>query len=170
MPSSRGPPKASPLSLSRTRRYRGRSPLGEAMASSLLDVKAGEAPDHDVLLEAGDVLLDQILDRGLVVAYPQLLHQAVVLVEGVDLALHDLGDLRRRLALRFEALGVDLSLRVQHVLGNVFGIDPARLGGGDMDRQLPRQLPEVVALGHEVGLTVDLHQDADLGRGGAGAG
>src|SRR2546429_587567 len=55
-----------------------------------LDCEASEAADRDVLLELGDVLLDQVFDRGLGLADPGLLEQHAFLVEVRQPALDDL--------------------------------------------------------------------------------
>src|SRR3712207_2249184 len=152
--------RASPDSLSRTRLNAGatRSPR------LLADGEAGEAADADVLAGLRGDLVLQLLDRLALV----LVLVDVLLVEEDDL-LHPLA----QLALddpRADVLGLvggllleDLRLavaggRVDVVLG-----DELRVGGGDVQCDVPREGGEVVVARDEVRLAVDLDEHADLG-------
>src|SRR4029077_3819193 len=59
---------------------------------------------------------------------------------------------------------VDVALLDQHLVGYVVARHPARARGGNLQRELLGELPEVLAFGDEVGLAVDLDQHADLWR------
>src|ERR1700737_1647580 len=103
MPKPCSPMRASPLSLRRTRQYLGASAAPVAIASALglaftggdVDLRrlpppeAGEPGDDDVLLQLDGGLVDQVLDLLLLVLGPLLLHQAVLLEIGVELAFGD---------------------------------------------------------------------------------
>src|SRR5688572_20304850 len=99
MPKVFSPRSASPESFSRMRRKdaflvpgtRSFSPGGRARRGAdamlllrargldlLADLEAGEAPDHDVLLDGRDLLRDELADRDLGVLHEGLLEQAEV--------------------------------------------------------------------------------------------
>src|SRR3954469_19474639 len=190
-PYSSGPIRASPESFRRTRskaggalscaptssraisrRARDAGPHRQAAVkarrrpSSLgAHLEAGEAADHDVLAGLGGGRGAELLDRlpaVLVGIHVRLVEQHVLLE---PLAPAALDDLRARL------LGLVLSLLLEDpllglaqlgrdlVLGHVL-----RRRGGDVQRDVTRELLEVGVLRDEVGLAVDLHEHADLAR------
>src|SRR5580765_8120815 len=87
------------------RRYRAATE-----ASVLTENEPAEAPHLDVLARLGDRILDDGLDRALVVADVRLLEQADFGIELVELAGHDLVDHLCRLALPFPLRPDDLAL------------------------------------------------------------
>src|SRR3954451_19346412 len=129
--------------------------------------EAGEAPDHDVLARgAGEVRAD-LLDRLLVVLVlvdVRLVEQHDVVHPGLELALGDLGadvlGLVSRLLLEDAQLGV-LGLLRDLLLGDVLHLRR----GGDVHRDVTREVLEVVVAGDEVRVAVDLDEHADLAVG-----
>ncbi len=110
--------------------------------------------------------LADLLDRlGLVLVRVDvdLLGQHDLLEPLVELAGRDLLADVLRLALGLGLLDEDAQLGVLLVLGHVVLVDvlDAR-GGGDVHRDVPGERDEVVVAGDEVGVAVDLDQDADL--------
>src|SRR5438552_18336867 len=104
MPWPASPASCSPLSLSRIR-------CGDpATPSPLAEAVANEPAHANVLAGLGGGLGDQIGDLELVVADVRLIEQTHFRVEAVELAVHDLVDHVRRLALGLELRGVDLAL------------------------------------------------------------
>src|SRR5215470_13691982 len=96
------------------RRYRA------AMAASVLaENEPAEASHLDVLAGLGDRILDDGLDRALVVPDVRLLEQADLRIELVELAGHDLVDHLRRLALALHLRAEDLPLLLDSLRRNV---------------------------------------------------
>src|SRR5215212_5938445 len=167
-----GPISASPESFSNTRRKAGLpfpapgSDTRETYLSGCLlpDPEAREPPDHDVLARLGRDLRAQVLDRAAVVT----VRVDVLLMQEHDLlqplAHPPLGDLLAYLG-RLGVVGLLLEdsqlagtlVLVDLILGHV-----ARRRGGDVHRDLAREVDELLVTGHEVGLAIDLHQRADL--------
>src|SRR5260370_40858262 len=112
----------------------------------LLDAKPAEPADRDVLLHPGARLGDEVADAHGRVADVLLVEQAVVLEERLDLAGHDPVDDLGGLALLLGLVPVDLPLLLEKVGRNLVPADPAGPGGRDMEREVPSQDPEVVAL------------------------
>src|SRR5262245_49540814 len=137
MPDPAGGENASPESLRRTRWYSvlparsvtfaARSLLVEASALVGLSKLVSDEPPHGNLLpDLGAGLVEQLLDRLGVVLHEGLLEQDVVLVEGLELPLHDLVDHVVRLA-GLLRLGARISLLLRdHVLRNVLAVQPPR--------------------------------------------
>src|SRR5213075_607490 len=86
----------------------------------------------------------------------------LALVEVVELALDGLLDHLRRLLLVTRLRRENGPLPVQYVLRNVLAPKIARLRGRDVDRDLMRQMTELVIPGHEVTLAVQLDEHAQL--------
>src|SRR5215211_4707382 len=125
------------------------------------DLEPREATQHQLLADLGRVVVEQVLDGLLVVADVGLFEQDDLLVVVLELAVDDLLDDVVRLALRLA--GVDLTLAVGHVVGHVVARHVPRVGHGDVQGDLMGQALELVGLGHEVGLAVELDQHAELG-------
>src|SRR4051812_481565 len=133
----------------------------------LADGEADEPLDDDVLARLGREVGAQLLDRLAVVLVAVdvlLVEQDDVLVPGLELALDDLGpDVLRLvggLLLEDPGLGVLVGLR------DLLLVDVLRLrGGGDVQREVLGELDEVVVLGDEVGVALDLDEHADLAGG-----
>ena len=54
---------------------------------------------------------------------------------------------------------------VERLAGHVLFADVLGVGGGDVHGDIVHQLLEIVGAGHEIGLAVDFHQDAELAAG-----
>src|SRR6202171_6438553 len=175
MPKPCSPMRASPLSFRRTRQYLGASAAPVAIAAALGlaftggEIARGRLPHpetrepgyDDVLFELNGGLVDEVLDFLLVVLGPLLLHQAVLLEVGVELALGDLfGD--RLLPLLVGLGDSNVSLAPDHRLRHLLSPNITWRPAGDLDRELAGQLPEDVIAGHEVRLAVDLDHGCDL--------
>ena len=95
----------------------------------------------------------------------RLVEQADVLEPLLELAVDDL--LADRLGLLLDRLvGEKRGLRSGQDLGrDRVGVDVLRMHPGDLDGQVPDELLELVGAGDEVGLAVDLDQDADPATG-----
>src|SRR5215216_4082302 len=159
VPYSRSPISASPDSLRRIR-----SKAGRFTGALRPDGEAREAADHDVLAGGPGELGAELLDR-----------LAVVLV-GVDVLLLEQHDLLHPLAqLALGDLGADVLRLVGGLLledaqlGLLVGLRDLLLGDvadrrrrGDVQCDLAGERDEVVVAGDEVGVAVDLDEDADL--------
>src|SRR5512132_4618967 len=126
------------------------------------DLEPREAAEHQLLADLGRVAVEQVLDGLLVVADVRLVEQDDLLVVVLELALDDALDDVVGLALGL--LGVDLPLLGEDVLRHLLAPDVARVGHGDVEGDLVGQALELVGLGHEVGLAVELDQHTQLGR------
>src|SRR5512132_3289177 len=120
-------------------------------------------PAHGHLLpDLGRHLVEELLDRLRVVLHVRLVEQDRLCVERLQLALDDLGDhvvgLAHLPGLRLE----DASLGRELVRGDLVAADVlGRRGARDVERQVPGELLELVRVGDEVRLAVDLHHRAD---------
>src|ERR1700737_3690814 len=174
MPKPCSPMRASPLSFRGRRQYLGapaapvpRPPPGLAVPRGVIAPARPPPPEtrepgyDDVLFELDGGLVDEVLDFLLVVLGPLLLHQAVLLEVGVELALGDLfGD---RLLTLLVGLGdSNVSLAPDHRLRHLLSPNITWRPAGDLDRELAGQLPEDVIAGHEVRLAVDPDHGCDL--------
>src|SRR5262249_4088116 len=177
------PTNASPESFRSTRRYTGTP--GAPSSTARLAVSTVAAPPGPLpcSLTPGSGLLAQLVadepadDHVLAHLRGDLLHQVVdalgplpdvglvqehgLLVEGVEHAVHDLVQHVLRLAHLAGALGVDLPLALDDVLGDLVPGDPARRLGRDLHGDLKGELVDLLRPRDEVGLAVDLDQDAD---------
>src|SRR6201999_2243046 len=61
--------------------------------------------------------------------------------------------------------GIDLLLTLHVLGGDIFPADVARIGGGDVHRDVLEQLLEVLSAGNEIALAVELDEYADLAAG-----
>src|SRR5215207_4854664 len=163
VPYSSEPIRASPESFSRTRLKTGSA---TAAGSLFADDEPGEPGDHDVLAGARRERLPELLDRLALVhvgADVLLLEQGDFLRPLRDLALDDLLDHVLGLALLGGLGGEHLALSLPGLLGDLLGghvVRDARRAG-DVDRNLTREVLEVVVASDEVGLALDLDHDAD---------
>src|SRR6266550_1201808 len=158
---------ASPESLSRMRLKAAATALRAYPGSDLLaDCKTGEPSDDDVLAGRRRELVAQLLD-GLALELRivhLLLEHHHRLQPGIELAQDDA--LAHVLGLVGRFLLIDSGLRVAHILGHVLAADIPQAGRGrDLHRHVAREGDEVLVLGHEVGVAVDLHENPDLGAG-----
>src|SRR5262245_27924459 len=128
----------------------------------LAQLEPDEPADHDLLPHLGRQLVQQPLDRLGVVLHVVLVRQDRLLVEGLELALDDLGDHVVRLA-ELAGLRLEDAPLVPELLGGdllprqVPGLGRAR----DVEGQILDQLRELVGVGYEVRFAVDLDQHAD---------
>src|SRR3954453_4395058 len=83
------PARASPESLSRTRGYFRSATRAASLFAELI---THEAADLDVLARLRRGLLHEVADRLAAVAYPFLVHEGDVLIEGLNFSLDDLLD------------------------------------------------------------------------------
>src|SRR5512132_1565184 len=120
-------------------------------------------PAHGHLLpDLGRHLVEELLDRLRVVLHVRLVEQDRLRVERLQLALDDLGDhvvgLAHLPGLRLE----DASLGRELLRGDLVAADvPGRRGARDVERQVLGELLELVRVGDEVRLAVDLHHRTD---------
>src|SRR6476646_5094648 len=167
VPYSRPPIRASPDSFSSTRLNAGSSATARTSYALFPDHKPGEAGDPHVLAGPRRDLGAQFLDRLAVVGVGPnmfLLQQCSLLRPLLKLAVDDLRHDVVRLAflagLRLEhpALGLPC------LLGDLLRRDDQRRrrSARDVNRDLARELFELVAAGDEVRLALDLHQHAHL--------
>src|SRR6266853_1594571 len=87
--------------------------------SGLSDVKPSEPAHRDVLLELGDVLRNVLLHHEARLAEVELLQQAVLLQESLDLAVDDLWDDLLGLAVLLGLRLVEVSLIHEHLVRDV---------------------------------------------------
>src|SRR4051812_35303772 len=137
------------------------------MRALLAHHEPGETRDAHVLARLGRDLRPQVLDRLALVAvraHMLLLEQRDLLRPLLELALDDPLDDVVGLALLTGLCVEDLALGLACLRVDVVdGYDEwRRWRAGDVDRDLVRELPELVATGDEVRLALDLDQDADL--------
>src|SRR3954453_202516 len=170
VPYSRPPIRASPDSFSSTRLNAGSSATARTSYALFPDHKPGEAGDPYVLAGLRRDLGAQLLDGLAVIgigAHVLLLEQRGLLRPLLELSVDDL---------RHDVVGLALlaSLRLEHpalrlagLLGYLFRGDDQwrRWSPGDVNRDLARELLELVAAGDEVRLALHLHQHAHLPRG-----
>src|SRR3954453_15526885 len=169
VPYSRPPIRASPDSFSRTRLNAGSSDTARTivMRALLAHHEPGETRDAHVLARLGRDLRPQVLDRLALVAvraHMLLLEQRDLLRPLLELALDDPLDDVVGLAILTGLCFEDLPLGLECLRVDVVdGYDQRRRWrAGDVDRDLVRELPELVATGDEVGLALHLDQDANL--------
>src|ERR1700722_3792616 len=165
------PASASPDSLRRTRGYltsQPRGPLATAdsapAATSLLlaHLEPSEPSHGDLLAHLGREFVHQIGNRLLGIAHPLLVQQGDVLVERLDLAGHDLVDQVLGLPALAHLLLEDAALALDTVGRDAVLVHAHRVGRGDMLGDLLDQGLELGVPGDEIGLAVDLDEDADL--------
>ncbi len=109
----------------------------------------------------GDELRDGLrcfLDEGLI-------EEAELFVELGELAFEHLLDDVGGLAGGCGLGAIDVLLALEVGGGDVVAADEARVDGGDVHGDVAEQLLEVVGAGDEVGLAVELEEDADLSAG-----
>src|SRR6185437_3288613 len=132
----------------------------------LTDGESNEPANDHVLAGGRGELVAQLL-HGLTVelgVVHLLLEQHDRLEPGVELAGDDF--LAHVLGLVGGFLLVDLGLCGAHVLGDVIAADVGDgRGGGDLQGDVARELDEVLVVGDEVGVAVDLDQHADARAG-----
>src|SRR5450756_2329862 len=142
MPEAALPFRASPLSFSTTLLYN--AAMGVSVCRRLADCglaadfEAHKPRDYDVLASLGNHRLDELVDR---------------------LALDDLLPDLFRLLLGLELNAVESFLMVDNVRRNVLRTDKGRIRSRDLYRNLLTQTLEILGLGDEIGLTVQLDQD-----------
>src|SRR5262249_17451163 len=128
----------------------------------LSELEAREPPDGDVLSQAGDGFLDHFTHRPIALLDEWLLQKTDVLQVALELARDDALDHLRRLAALLGLHAIDRPPAPLLRLGDLLAADVARARGRHLHRQVAHQLLELVRLGDEVGLAVDLDQHADL--------
>src|SRR5688500_14892320 len=106
--------------------FRGTAGIGRA---GVAHFEADEPRDGDVLLQARDPGLDELVDCHRVVLDEWLVHQADFFVELLDAPLDDAIQNLLRLALCAGTIARDLFLFFEYVGGNLFTSDPTRVGG-----------------------------------------
>src|SRR5262249_25292709 len=126
------------------------------------ELEAREPPDGDVLSQAGDGFLDHLAHRPIALLDEWLLQETDVLQVALELTRDDALDHLRRLAALLGLNAIDRALALLLRLGDLFAADVARARGRHLHGQVAHQLLELVRLGHEIGLAVDLDQHADL--------
>src|SRR5512132_160229 len=120
-------------------------------------------PAHGHLLpDLGRHLVEELLDRLRIVLHVRLVEQDRLRVEGLQLALDDHRDhvvgLAHLPGLRLE----DASLGSELLRGDLVAADvPGRRGARDVEHQVLGELLELVRVGDEVRLAVDLHHRTD---------
>src|SRR4051794_33331839 len=137
----------------------GSPQLTPPLRGVLAELEPGEPLDLHLLPRLRADLVEVLLDRLAVVLHEGLIEEHVVLQERLDLALHDPRHDAVRLA-RLTSLHLgDLLLRLQDRGRNVVPGDPARCGRArDVQREVLHELPELLGVGDEVGLAVDLDE------------
>src|SRR4051812_1855848 len=137
----------------------GSPQLTPPLRGVLAELEPGEPLDLHLLPRLRADLVEVLLDRLAVVLHEGLIEEHVVLQERLDLALHDPRHDAVRLA-RLTSLHLgDLVLRLQDGGRNVVPGDPARCGRArDVQREVLHELPELLGVGDEVGLAVDLDE------------
>src|SRR4051794_6613274 len=166
VPYSSEPIRASPEIFSSTRLKTGSAIGGKPYPATglfLADRVAREACDADVLARLRGQVGAQLLDRLALVAvgaHVLLLQEDHFRGPLAKLALDDLGDHVVGLALLLGLLFEDAPFRLALLGRNVLDGDIEGGGRSDVDRDLACELLEVVVARDEVGLALDLDQDA----------
>src|SRR5688500_1972245 len=152
------PASASPESLISTLGYLSSGRL------RLADLKPDEPPHLDVLARFAGQLLHELAYGLLVVAYPGLIEQRDILVEGLDLSFDDLVDEMRGLPALLDLLGEDPALVRDLVRRDLILVDRdrRRWRSGDMLGDRLHELLEVVRARDEVRLAIHLDEHAKL--------
>src|SRR5690349_5516015 len=131
------------------------------LLEAFAELEADEAADLHVLADLRDQLLLDLIDRLVRVLHEGLIEEADVLHPLRDLTLDHLLDDGLGLA-RLLRLGEEhLALAVDHVLRDLFLAHELRAHRGDLHRDVAGEALEVVVARDEVGLAVDLDEDAD---------
>src|SRR5512144_542753 len=179
MPYAASPMRASPLSLSMTRRYRrcwdASRPAGPISSRASMRSSVGarlfaqletcEAAHDDVFAQPRHRVRDELADLLVGILDERLLEQACIGVELLHLAADHLVDHLCRLAAVRRLGHVDAALLLEHLGRHLLTPNVARVGGRDLHRQLLHQVLEVVGARDEVGLAVHLDEHADLAAG-----
>src|ERR1700733_1824054 len=166
MPNAAPPAKASPLSLSKIRLYRG-TIVGWPFSAGfhrrhVPHFVPDETRNGDILLEFRDLGLDQLSDGKGGFLDEGLLEQADLFIKLSHTSLDDaLGDVGR-LAFEQRAGELDLALFVESVRRHVLFGDITRVRGRDVHGHIVYQLLEVFRARHEIGLAIHFHHDAQL--------
>src|SRR5687768_16795905 len=129
-------------------------------SQALAERVTGEPADADVLADRGDPLVDQLANR-LVGVTERLVVQADLGEPLLELALDDLRPDVLGLLLDGLVAAELLALRLEVGFRDALGVDVERSQSGHLDREVADELLELVGAGDEVGLAVDLDQDAD---------
>src|SRR5262249_2871459 len=111
--------------------------------------------------DLADELVQEIADGLLVVLHPGLLEETDLLLPLGDLTVDDLADDLLRLARLARLLEADRPLLLDGLGGDLLDGEELRVHRRDLQRDLAREGLERVAAADEVGLAVDLDEDAD---------
>src|SRR5207253_9053064 len=134
------------------------------MLPPLAHLEAGEALDHDPFAGLGVHAVDELADLGLTggVFDEGLFEQTLIGEELLQLALDDFIDHLGGLLLVGQLAAIDLALLLDHVARDVLPRDIRRVRRRDLHPEILHQLLKGVRARHEVGLAVDLDQNAQL--------
>src|SRR6478736_4099079 len=156
-------PRGRPASISGTKKAPPRGSAFEVFTAIVAlgaELVAREAADLDVLAQLADLLREDLFDHLLGVLDERLVEEAHLRVVFLELAFDDLLD--RGGGLAFHLGGGDVALLGDLGLGDLLAADIGRAGGGDLEADVLAERLEVVGLGDEVRLAVDLDEHADL--------
>src|SRR5207237_1263261 len=134
------------------------------MLPPLAHLEAGEALDHDPFAGLGVHAVDELAYLGLTggVFDEGLFEQTLIGEELLQLALDDFIDHLGGLLLVGQLAAIDLALLLDHVARDVLPRDIRRVRRRDLHPEILHQLLKGVRARHEVGLAVDLDENAQL--------
>src|SRR5690606_12119219 len=178
IPKPPSPARASPLSFTTIRRYSGcstssplppgpselRAPSGlgrRRLFEPLAPLEAREAAHSNVFAKAGGHFLHHLLHPAVRILHEGLLHKAALLEKLLQPALHDPVQNVLRLPLVPGGRLIHPALGLDDRLGPLFPPDPIGPGRGHVHGEILHQVLELLRLGDEIGLAVDLDEDTN---------
>src|SRR5579883_938576 len=129
------------------------------------DLEADKAGHRDILAELGDLGFHELLDGERGFLDERLLQQTNFLVELGQTALHDAVENLVRLPFVAGAVARDFLFLLEDFGRHFFAAQIARIGRGDVHRDIVHQLFEIIGARDEVGFAVDLNHHAELAAG-----
>ena len=130
------------------------------MAKGFSDRIASESPEDDIFPNLRDFRRDQFFDRLIWILDEALFEQADGAVKFVQFSFDDFHHNILRLA--FHLLGIDRAFGFNRGRGHLIAADVEWLGSGDVKGDVFDESTEAFVFGHEIGLAIDLDENADL--------
>src|SRR5882757_7053097 len=126
----------------------------------LADEVPDEATNDDVLAQFGNLGIQQVANCHIGIFDEALLEQANRAIEFLEFAVDNFVRDLRRFALHLCL--VDFAFRLDEVARNIGAADVERVRGGDMQRDVFHELPEILVPRYEISLAIHLYEHTDL--------
>src|SRR5882757_1116670 len=126
----------------------------------LADEVPDEATNDDVLAQFGNLGIQQVANCHIGIFDEALLEQANRAIEFLEFAVDNFVRDLRRFALHLCL--VDFAFRFGQVARNIGAADVERVRGGDMQRDVFHELPEILVPRYEISLAIHLYEHTNL--------